>query len=304
MNSRSVDLPDSFGPQTTISSCSASASTCQPASPPKPSMRQPSTLIGPAPRASRRRSRHRGRRAARAGTRPARRGRWAPAAMADGAISASTCSSKRALWIRSRAAPSTCGWPSCSDHVDRRRDTLVADLDVEDLQALAQRQGQVVGRLGTAQLGVERRAALQADAQDPVLARQHPVLAGEIFEPALAVLDQAARVVDLVQVVEHQLLPAHGRQRPELDVGPVGAELDVQRALRARLAEVPALQAARVPRRRLARDADRGVHVPERPVVVCRGPRGRRPCTARSGRARPRSRAPGSARARSPARRP
>ena len=114
--------------------------------------------------------------------------------------------------------------------VDRRRDALVAHLDVEDLQALAQRQRQVVGRLGAAQLGVERRAALQADAQDPVLARQHAALAREVVEPALAVLDQAARVVDLGQVVEHQLLPAHRRQRPELDVRRPSAPNSTSRA--------------------------------------------------------------------------
>ena len=249
MNSRSVDLPDSLGPQTTISSCSASASTCQPARPPKPSMRQPSTLIGPAPRASRRRSRRRARRAVPAGRRRGRRDRRARRPGRTARSRPARCSSKRAWRIRSSAAPSTCGWPSCSPTstggVTPSSRTSTSRICRRSRSA----SGEVVGRLGAAQLGVERRAALQADAQHPVLARQHAALAGEVVEPPLAVLDQAARVVDLAQVVEHQLLPAHGRERAELDARAVGAELDVEGALRARLAEVPALQAARVPGR-------------------------------------------------------
>ena len=154
--------------------------------------------------------------------------------------------------------------------VDRRRDALVADLDVEDLEPLAQGEGEVVGRLGAAQLGVEGRAAGQPYAQHPILARQHAALAGEALERAVRSA-RRARACRRPRRGRRAPVPASGRAR----AGGTGSRVRRGRTRRrgrpsapvspkCRPCRQPAYQAGGSPTRR------RGVHVAERPVVVPR----------------------------------
>ena len=166
--------------------------------------------------------------------------------------------------------PSTCGCALVLRHLDRRHDAVVAHLDARTPSRSRSATARSSAASAPRSCGEERRAAASRTRSTQSWSGSTPCSAARGRRTAARSARRRRAFGDVAEVVEHQLLPAHRRERrgtrPRTPSGPNSTS---SAPFAPDLAEVPALQAARVPGRRLA-TRRRRVHVAERPVVVAR----------------------------------
>ena len=182
-----------------------------------------------------------------------------------GASSSSSASSDAARLAISSAAPSRCGWPRWRSRSSggRRCSQRSSALSAPSASAISSAEPlRSSGSRRASASGERPRRSSRTTSSSPGGARLRRLegdhrLAGQPGEAGGA------------DVVEAQPLEAHRRERHELDLGPArGVDLDDERALGARLADVVRREAARVPGGRLRAHLLALVHVAERPVGV------------------------------------
>ena len=212
-----------------------------------------------------RRASRRGRPGALRDRRGARPGRPSPRPRARaGASSSSRLSSAAARLLISSAAPSRCGWPrwrsrsSGGCRCSQRSSVLSAPRASASSSAEPARSS---GSRRASASGERPRSSTRTTSSSPGAPAASPRA-----RPSPLRRDRRARGRD---VGEAQPLESHRREGHELDLRPPArVDLDDERALRARLADIVRREAARIPGRRLRAHRLALVHVAERPVGV------------------------------------